>query len=101
MGNWSTTKTLTGHTGGVSSLAYGYVWPTFYFISGSLDQTIRVWNVLDGTTIKILTGHTGGVTSLFFYSFFSFQLNKPFNVLTSGSTDATIRFWDFEQGECN
>jgi WD40 repeat protein len=60
--------------------------------SGSLDKTIRVWNVEQGTCMKILEGHTGNIRSLIVLG--------DGKTLCSGSNDNAIRVWDIEKGTC-
>ena len=54
-------RTLTGHTGFVSSIAYSPDGSTL--ASGSSDSTIRLWNANTGETIRTLTGHTSTVVA--------------------------------------
>ena len=55
----------------------------------SRDNTIRVWNVADGTLRHTLEGHTAAVRSLASCS----------RLLLSGSDDGTIRMWDLQGGK--
>lgn len=59
-------------------------------VSGSDDNTLRVWNAITGRHLKTLTGHTGGVWCSQFDG----------NTIVSGSTDRTLRVWDSDSGEC-
>src|SRR5205085_7685615 len=59
--------------------------------SGSLDQTIRLWNVADGKLIREIKGHTDIVDSIAF--------NKDGKLLASGSSDKTIRVWNPDDGK--
>jgi WD40 repeat protein len=61
-------------------------------VSGSEDQTIRVWDARDGTCLKTLTGHSGRVLSVVF--------SPDGRLLASGSVDRTIRLWDAVSGQC-
>ncbi|XP_004510881.1 zinc finger CCCH domain-containing protein 62-like isoform X2 [Cicer arietinum] len=51
--------------------------------SGSMDQTIKVWNLDTFECTVTLHGHTGPVTSLRCWD----------NFLLSGSSDCTIKVW--------
>jgi WD40 repeat protein len=55
--------------------------------SGSLDSTVRVWDVETGKQLGLpLQGHTGGVCSVAF--------SPDGKWIVSGSSDCTIRIWD-------
>lgn len=59
-------------------------------VSGSDDNTLRVWNATTGKHLKSLVGHTGGVWCSQFDG----------STIVSGSTDRTLRVWDVESGNC-
>ncbi|XP_045124022.1 F-box/WD repeat-containing protein 7-like [Portunus trituberculatus] len=59
-------------------------------VSGSDDNTLKVWNATSGKCMRTLTGHTGGV--------WSSQMSG--NLIVSGSTDRMLRVWDADTGEC-
>uniref|UniRef100_A0A8C7J7P5 F-box/WD repeat-containing protein 7-like n=1 Tax=Oncorhynchus kisutch TaxID=8019 RepID=A0A8C7J7P5_ONCKI len=59
-------------------------------VSGSDDNTLKVWSALTGKCLRTLVGHTGGV--------WSSQMSG--NIVISGSTDRTLKVWDAESGEC-
>ncbi|XP_071528819.1 F-box/WD repeat-containing protein 7-like isoform X1 [Panulirus ornatus] len=59
-------------------------------VSGSDDNTLKVWNATSGKCMRTLTGHTGGV--------WSSQMSG--NLIVSGSTDRMLRVWNAETGEC-
>lgn len=60
-------------------------------VSGSDDNTLKVWSSITGKCLRTLTGHTGGV--------WSSQLS-PNNIVISGSTDRTLKVWDALSGKC-
>ncbi|MGH3896888.1 MAG: NACHT domain-containing protein [Pseudonocardiaceae bacterium] len=45
-------RTVTGHTGGVWSVAFGQVEGRAVVVSGSADRTVRVWDAATGTPIS-------------------------------------------------
>ncbi len=59
--------------------------------SGSIDNTIKLWN-LSGDCLKTITGHENWI--------FSVAFSPDGKLLASGSHDHTIRVWDVETGEC-
>ena len=81
--------TLQGHTGEVLSVSYSPDGSTL--ASGSLDRTVRLWDVSSGQEIATLQGHTHGVTSV------SYSPNGQ--TLASGSLDRTVRLWDVASGQ--
>ena len=76
--------TLQGHADRVRSVAYAPDGQTL--ASGSLDQTVRLWDVAAGQEIATLQGHTDRVTSVAF--------SPDGQTLASGSLDRTVRLWD-------
>lgn len=59
-------------------------------VSGSDDNTLKVWSAVTGKCLRTLVGHTGGV--------WSSQMSG--NLIISGSTDRTLKVWDAESGMC-
>ncbi|MEM7244580.1 MAG: protein kinase [Acidobacteriota bacterium] len=57
--------------------------------SGGTDETIRIWDVDDGTLLAVLEGHVGEVFALAF--------SPDGTRLASGGRDAIIRLWDTEK----
>jgi F-box and WD-40 domain protein CDC4 len=57
--------------------------------SGSMDGTVRVWNLLNGQCQHTLTGHTSLVG----------LLGLSPSHLVSAAADSTLRIWDPETGE--
>ncbi|CAD5226489.1 unnamed protein product [Bursaphelenchus okinawaensis] len=82
------TQILIGHQNRVYSLLLDKEKGLLF--SGSLDQTIRVWNVNDGTCIHTLVGHNSLTSAM--------QLRNGY--LISGNADHSIRVWNVEDGTC-
>jgi WD40 repeat protein len=60
--------------------------------SGSVDETVRLWDAVTGQPIGApLTGHTSFVTSVAF--------SPDGHRIVSGSTDDTVRLWDAGAGQ--
>ncbi|XP_054656759.1 F-box/WD repeat-containing protein 7-like isoform X1 [Dunckerocampus dactyliophorus] len=59
-------------------------------VSGSDDNTLKVWSAVSGKCLRTLTGHTGGV----------WCSQMALTTVISGSTDRTLRVWNAESGEC-
>ena len=59
-------------------------------LSGSLDKTIKLWDVESGTLIRTLAGHSSYVSSVSF--------SPDGTRILSGSYDKTIKLWDAESG---
>ena len=76
--------TLSGHTGGIRSIAYSR--DGTKIATGSDDKTVRLWDAKTGTHLVTLSGHTKGVTSVAF--------SPDRSTLASSSNDGTILLWE-------
>lgn len=81
---------LTGHGGPVNSVAIS--WDSRFAVSGSVDKTVRHWDLLTGECLHTLSGHERAVNSVAMSPLGGFCL--------SGSDDRTVRCWDLETGMC-
>jgi WD40 repeat protein len=77
-------RTLHGHQERITSLFLGR---DNYLLSGSYDNTIKVWAIDSCRCINTIIAHDGGITSL---------LLLPDGFLVSGSVDKTIKIWDMK-----
>jgi WD40 repeat protein len=57
-------------------------------ITGSSDETARVWEKSSGKEIHKLNGHSGEVSAV------AVALDSSF--IVTGSSDSTTRLWDFK-----
>ena len=62
-------------------------------VSGSHDQTLKLWDVQTGGVVKTFCGHTNWVLSV--------SISYNHTTIASGSSDKTIRLWDIQTGECH
>ena len=62
---WARGRLFTGHTGGVTAVAVGRAGRAPGVVSGTVDRTVRVWDLGTGNGVGgPFTGHTGGVTAV-------------------------------------
>ncbi|MBL8424565.1 MAG: pentapeptide repeat-containing protein [Candidatus Accumulibacter phosphatis] len=78
-----------GHSSWVSSVAFSP--DGRRLLSGSYDETLRLWDAETGQEIRSFTGHQGPVASVAF--------SPDGRRLLSGSKDQTLRLWDAESGQ--
>ena len=55
-----------------------------FLASGSADNTIKIWNVTDGSEIRTLIGHSNFISAL---------VDLENGYLASGGLDMTIKTW--------
>ena len=80
---------LEGHTRAVKTVSFSPDGKRI--VSGSGDETIRIWDATTGKELETLEGHTAGVTSVSF--------SPDGKRIVSGSSDNTIRIWDATTGK--
>ncbi|KAJ3720294.1 WD40-repeat-containing domain protein [Lentinula guzmanii] len=81
-----------GHTSGVNAVAFSPDGKRI--VSGSDDDSIRIWNADTGEVIgNPLQGHSNAVTSVAF--------SPDGKKIVSGSDDSSIRIWDTDMGEAS
>jgi len=87
----SATVTLADHQQAVWDCAFDSFNGDF-LVSGSMDQTARLWDVATGKCRKTFRGHVDSVNSIVFQP-------TTTNVCT-GSGDKTVSLWDIRSGLC-
>ncbi|KAF9209507.1 hypothetical protein BGZ49_003621 [Haplosporangium sp. Z 27] len=79
-------KVFRGHTDGVMCLQFD----ESFLITGSYDNTAKVWNIETGECLRTLKGHALCVRAL------RFDEAK----LITGSMDRTLKIWNYHTGQC-
>ncbi|MBW4679893.1 MAG: serine/threonine protein kinase [Microcoleus vaginatus WJT46-NPBG5] len=80
--------TLADHLWGVTSVAISSDGQTL--VSGSVDKTVKIWNLPAGKLLHTLTGHTNEVWSV--------AISPDGKTLASSSGDKTVKLWDLGTG---
>ncbi|RKK30991.1 Vegetative incompatibility protein HET-E-1 [Fusarium oxysporum f. sp. cepae] len=88
--NWNAVlQTLEGHTDSVRSVVFSNNGKLI--ASGSVDTTVKIWNVATGEEERTLKGHTGWISSVAF--------SNDGKLIASGSNDTTVKIWNMATGE--
>jgi len=80
-------RTFKGHNHRITSVAIGLDGNTI--ISGSWDESVKLWDLHTGKCLRTLLGHTDAVTSV---------IALDSNKIVSGSFDNTSILWDTDTG---
>ena len=83
-------RRFEGHSDGVRSVVLSE--NGCRALSGSGDNTLRLWNVETGEVLQTFEGHSDGVMSV--------VLSEDGRRALSGAYDNTLRLWNVETGEC-
>jgi len=87
-------KKLTGHTNAVCYLLKIEIASKWYIASGSVDNTIIIWEYEKLCFDKILLGAHSSII----YCLERLCQDQRTNLLVSGSVDTTIKIWNVEKG---
>ncbi|HEY9633193.1 MAG TPA: WD40 repeat domain-containing serine/threonine-protein kinase [Coleofasciculaceae cyanobacterium] len=82
-------NTLTGHSDIVRSIAISPDGQTI--VSGSNDQTIKIWQLSSGILRRTLSGHTSWISTV--------AISPDGQTVVSGSGDTTIKVWQLSTGK--
>lgn len=84
--NWKLMRVISGHVGWVRCLAVDV--SNEFFVSGSVDRTIKIFDLAKGKLKLTLTGHISAVRGLTIHE------KRPY--LFSVGEDKTVKCWDLE-----
>mmetsp|Transcript_28883 Transcript_28883/g.52596 ORF Transcript_28883/g.52596 Transcript_28883/m.52596 type:complete len:898 (-) Transcript_28883:141-2834(-) len=77
--------TLNGHQHAVNCVDYMRTGDKPYLISGSDDNTVRIWDYQMKACVQTLSGHTSNITTAVFH--------PSLPIVFSGSEDGTVKLW--------
>jgi len=87
-GVWRLNRIFEGHEGTVNSAAFSP--DGKYIVSGSTDETLKLWEAGSGRLIRTFEGHQDCVESVAF--------SPDGKYIVSGSTDKTLKLWETGSG---
>ncbi|MEP0912525.1 serine/threonine protein kinase [Leptolyngbya sp. GB1-A1] len=82
-------NTLAVHRGAVDAIAMSPDGKTF--VSGSEDNTVKLWDSQTGALLQTFSGHTAEVVAV--------TISRDGGMLATGSRDNTVRLWDLNTGK--
>ncbi|ETO33426.1 WD-40 repeat protein [Reticulomyxa filosa] len=95
-----------GHKNYVNSVKYGsnelgVIGGANTILSGSFDKSVRLWDIRSGRQTQAFNGHTNYVNAVAYSPFVvnNIEICINSNVICSGSSDSTIRFWDIRSNK--
>jgi len=83
-------RVFAGHTAHVFSVDLSPAGNVL--VTGSVDETVRLWDVLRGTCMNVLPAHSDPVTSV--------RFSPDGTTVCSGSYDGLVRLWSVATGAC-
>lgn len=83
---WKLMRVIQGHLGWVQSIAVDPA--NQFFVTGSADRTIKVWDLASGNRLLTLTGHVNDIRGL--------AISDRHPYMFSASEDKSVKCWDLE-----
>jgi len=83
---WKLMRVISGHLGWVRAIAVDH--SNEWFVTGSADRTIKIWDLASGQLKLTLTGHINAVRGL------CISVRHPY--LFSAGEDKQVKCWDLE-----
>lgn len=82
-------RTLTGHSSWIYAVAINS--DGKYVVSGSLDDTTKIWEFATGKQVHTMTGHSSRV--------YTVAISSDAKYVVSSSGDNTIKIWELATGQ--
>lgn len=83
---WKLYRVVAGHVGWVTALESDPF--NRFLVSGSVDRTIKLWDIARGTLLLTLTGHIETITGI--------RISRKRPYMVTSSLDKNVKLWDLE-----
>ena len=85
-------KLMQPDTNTICKLIFFFYFQSNLVVSGSFDESVRIWDVRTGKCLKTLPAHSDPVSAVHF--------NRDGSLIVSSSYDGLCRIWDTASGQC-